>query len=312
MSDNENEDIEEVHFLEEEDDNNDYSVLENKNKILENNNFQIEKVNEQVLDKIIKIHEKFVINDDELFKEIEKCISYKKIIDLDLAELLAEFASKTHSSEKAEVLKEFYIFISDEEFDEGQLGEIRKMIPDILNKLDSKKNEINFREIFIQMKVEILLKILKMEDKYIQNVITKCIEKGWRISSIKTFQLKLQYLIPKDEKNIKDKMELEKIRIDNEKKKLIVDSLLDTITAFPMNNLVLDMNGIDFKNIKNRDNIARDFYLKCATKSNCPKKALDTNELLIALENKNINYFSKEKIEQFRYQISKYLKQKVL
>ena len=302
MSDNENEDIEEVPFLEEEDDNDDFSVVENKNKILEKNNVQIEKANDEIIDKIIRIHEEYGIINDALFKEIEKCIKYKIIIDLDLIKLLAEFASKANSSEKAEVLKEFYIFISDEEFEEDQLVIIRKLIPDILKKFDDKIEEINFREILIQMKIKIILKILDIEDKYINNIITRCIEKDWKLSSIKTFQVKLKNLIPNDEKNYKDKNELEKIKIENEQKKKIIESLLDTITAFPMNNLVLDMNEIDFTK---KETIARDFYLKCATKSNCLKKALDTNELLIALENKNLNYFSKEKIEEFRYQINK-------
>ena len=238
MSDNENEDIEEVPFLEEEDDNDDFSVVENKNKILEKNNVQIEKANDEIIDKIIRIHEEYGIINDALFKEIEKCIKYKIIIDLDLIKLLAEFASKANSSEKAEVLKEFYIFISDEEFEEDQLVIIRKLIPDILKKFDDKIEEINFREILIQMKIKIILKILEIEDKYINNIITRCIEKDWKLSSIRTFQVKLKNLIPNDEKNYKDKNELEKIKIENEQKKKIIESLLDTITAFPMNNLI--------------------------------------------------------------------------
>ena len=163
MSDNESEDIEEVPFLEEEDDNDDFSVVENKNKILEKNNVQIEKANDEFIEKIIRIHEEYGIINDDLFKEIEKCIKYKIIIDLDLIKLLEEFASKANSSEKAEVLKEFYIFISDEEFEEDQLVIIRKLIPDILKKFDDKIEEINFREILTQMKIEIILKYWKLK-----------------------------------------------------------------------------------------------------------------------------------------------------
>ena len=67
-----------------------------------------------------------------------------------------------------------------------------------------------------------------------------------------------------------------------------------------MNNMEIDLEGIDFKN---RETIARDFYLKCSTTSQSPKKELNADELLIALENKNLNYFDKEKIEQFRHQL---------
>ena len=69
-----------------------------------------------------------------------------------------------------------------------------------------------------------------------------------------------------------------------------------------MDNVMFNMENIDFTN---RETIARDFYLKCSTTSDCPKKELDIDELLTELENLNLNTFSKQKIAQFRHQIIK-------
>ena len=304
MSDDENENNIDDNILNEEEEEgenaeDDFLVKEIKNQILENNQVLLENGNEEIMNKIIKLHENLGIKDDELIEEIEICVK-NQIVDFSLIEIISLFADKTRSSEKVTILKDFYKFILDPEFDEKQLDTIRKLIPKILEKIDAKN--ISFRDILLQIKIEIILTIFGIQDKYIKKVIIKCIEKNWNISSIKTFYVKLQLLIPEDESKIKNKREVLKIKIKNEEKKHIMESLLETITAFPMNNLILNLSEINFKEL---DTIARDFYLKCSTTSDCPKKALDTNDLLIALENKNLNYFSKEKIELFRYQIKK-------
>ena len=307
MSDNENEDdIQEINILgeEEEVDNeseDNYFVKEMTNNILEKNEFFIENADDQVMNEIVKIHEKFGINDDELISEIGNCIT-NKILDISLVKIISEFASKIRSSEKIEILKSIYKFISDPEFDEDQNDKIRRKIPSILDKYEPLKNEISFREILLKIKIEIILYIFEINDKYMKDVITKCVEKNWNLTAIKIFQNKLKDLIPENEKGIKDEIILEETRIKNEEKRHIIESLLNIITAFPMDKVRLDMGNIDFKN---KETIARDFYLKCSTTSDCPKKELNLDELLIELENQNLNYFSKEKIAQFKNQINK-------
>ena len=54
-----------------------------------------------------------------------------------------------------------------------------------------------------------------------------------------------------------------------------------------MDKVMFDMGNIDFTN---KETIARDFYLKCSTTSDAPKKELNLDELLIELENQNLNY----------------------
>ena len=304
MSDDENENNIDDNILNEEEEEDekaegDFWVKEAKNQILENNQVLIENGNDEIMNKIIKLHEKLGIKDDELIEEIENCVK-NQIIDFSLIEKISLFADETGSSEKVAVLKEFYNFLLDPEFDENQLDTIRKLIPKILDETGAKN--ISFRDILLEIKIEIILAIFGIQDEYIKKVIIKCIEKNWNLSSIKIFHVKLQFLIPIDESKIKSRRELEKARIKNEEKKHIMESLLETITAFPMNNLILNLSEINFNE---PETIARDFYLKCSTTSDCPKKALDTNDLLIDLENKNLNYFSKEKIELFRYQIKK-------
>ena len=140
----------------------------------------------------------------------------------------------------------------------------------------------------MKIKIEIIFEAYDFQDKNIKKIITRCIEKDWNLTNIITFQNRLESFIPEDERNIKPPKTLEKVKKDNEEKLYIIKSLLDTITAFPMNNMEIDLEGIDFKN---RETIARDFYLKCSTTSQSPKKELNADELLIALENKNRNYF---------------------
>ena len=62
------------------------------------------------------------------------------------------------------------------------------------------------------------IKIFQINDKYMKKIIIECVIKNWNLSSIKTFQVKLEDFIPLDEKNIKDKNELIKIKIENEQK----------------------------------------------------------------------------------------------
>ena len=193
---------------------------------------------------------------------------------------------------------EFYHFLLDPEFKERHFEIIRKKIPKILSENNPKEN--SFRDTLIKIKIEIIFEAYDFQDKNIKKIITRCIEKDWNLTNIITFQNRLESFIPEDERNIKPPKTLEKVKKDNEEKLYIIKSLLDTITAFPMNNMEIDLEGIDFKN---RETIARDFYLKCSTTSQSPKKELNADELLIALENKNLNYFDKEKIEQFRHQL---------
>ena len=306
MSDSENEeDIQNIDILGQEEaefeSEDNFEIREMTNNILEKNDFFIEKGNDKVMNEIIKFHEKLGFNDDELISEIGNCIT-NKILDISLVKLISEFASQTRSSEKIEILKSIYKFISDPEFDVNQNEKIRKKIPLILNEYDPLKNEISFRDILIKMKKEIILYIFELNDKYIKDVIAKCIEKNWNLTAIKIFQNKLKTLIPENEKGIKDKKKLEETRIKNEEKRHIIESLLNIITAFPLDKVMLDMGNIDFTN---KETIARDFYLKCSTTSDAPKKELNLDELLIELENQNLNYFSKEKIAQFKYQIIK-------
>ena len=307
MSDNENEDdIQEIGFLEEEENEefeseDNFSITNVKNNILEKNEFYTENGNEQIMKKIIKLHENLGINDDELISEIRICV-INKILDIHLIKLLSEFASRIRSSEKIEILKLIYKFISSPEFDENHIEKIRKQIPIILEENDPTHNDISFRDIFIKIKTEIILTVFDINDKYIKEVISKCVEKNWSLTSIKIFQNKLKVLYPEKEEGIKDEKLLEERRLKNEEKRHVIDSLLNSITAFPMDKTMLDMENIDFKNIKT---IARDFYLKCSTTSDCPKKELNIKELLTELENLNLNYFSNEKIERFKHQINK-------
>ena len=309
MSDNENEDyIQDVGILAQEEDEyeseKNYIVKDMKNNIIEKNGLLTGKDNEKVMNIIIENIEKFGFNNDELIAEIEKCVT-NKIVDISLVETISEFASQFISDEKIEILKSFYKFISDPEFDVNQNEKIRKEIPIILNKFKESKNKLSFRDILIKIKIEIIINILDITDENIKDVITKCLEKNWSLTAIKIFQIKLKVLTSKDEKGITDEKELEKIKIENEQKRHIIESLLNTITAFPMDKTMLDLESIDFTNEKNKETIARDFYLKCSTTCDAPKKELNLDELLIELNNKNLNYFSKEKIAQFKHQIIK-------
>ena len=300
MSDSENEDNIECKILDddEEEDINEFSLQNNINEIFIKNGL-IYQENNPVIDEVIKLHIKLGIKDDELIKEIEECLN-NRLIDFSVVEAIANFTSKTNSTEKIAVLKELYKYISDPEFEPDNL----RLIPEILKQKNPKTMNISFRDFLLEMKKELVLANIKINDKNIRDVIVKCVERNWNLSSIKSFQIKLKYLIPLNEKKIKNKEKLEKVKIENEEKRYIMKSLIDTITAFPINcnNFLLNLNEIDFKN---RETIARDFYLKCSTSCDASKKALNTNDLLIALENDNLNYFPKEKIEQFRNQILK-------
>ena len=307
MSDSENDDrFKEVRILNEEeedefDSEDNFLVQDIKNNILEKNQFNTEKEDDPIMSEIIIIHRNYGFNDEELIAEVRKCV-INKIIDISLIKTISEFASKTHPNEKMYILKLIYEFISDPEFDENQNDKIRKYIPIILKKFEKIRKDKSFRDIFIKIKIEIILYIFDINDEYIQHIIAKCVEKNWNLTAIKTFQIKLKYLIPEDEKIIQDEELLEKKRIENEEKRHIIESLLNTISAFPMDNVMFNMENIDFTN---RETIARDFYLKCSTTSDCPKKELDVDELLTELENLNLNTFSKQKIAQFRHQIIK-------
>ena len=116
MSDSENEeDIQNIDILGQEEaefeSEDNFEIREMTNNILEKNDFFIEKGNDKVMNEIIKFHEKLGFNDDELISEIGNCIT-NKILDISLVKLISEFASQTRSSEKIEILKSIYKFIS--------------------------------------------------------------------------------------------------------------------------------------------------------------------------------------------------------
>ena len=300
MSDEESE-TEEDGILDEEEKNIKINIRENINKILLKNQINIDTGNEVIISEIKKLHQQLNIYNEQLLEEIEKCIQ-NKIIDISFIKTVSEFVSKTKFSDKIQVLKELYLFICDPELEKKHLEKVKKKIPESLNKINPEQLNKSLRDLFLDIKIKLVLEIFEINDKYMKKIIIECIRKNWNLSSIKTFQVKLKELIPSDEANVKDKNELMKIKIENEQKLHIMKSLMDTITAFPIDNLLLELNDIDFNN---KETIAREFYLKCATTSKSQKKALDIDELLIALENKNPNYFTKEKLKQFRDQIIK-------
>ena len=300
MSDNESEDNNEDNILENEEIEDDFKIKENINEILNKNKIDIEIDNKSLINKIIELHEDLGIKDEQLIQLIEKCI-INKLIDYSFIKLISDFAYKTIYHDKIVVLKEFYEFISDPEFDKKDVEKIKQKVPTILEKYDPENMDICFMDLLLKMKIEIVLEIFEINNENIKNVIITCIEKNWTLTNIKVLKSKLEILIPLDEITIIDKKEIEKVREENKKKLSIIKALQEIISIFPVNKEILNINQINFNNI---DNIAKEFYIKFSTYSQISENEPDIYDLLYSLENDNLNYFSKEKIEQFKLQIN--------
>ena len=149
MSDSENEDNIECKILDddEEEDINEFSLQNNINEIFIKNGL-IYQENNPVIDEVIKLHIKLGIKDDELIKEIEECLN-NRLIDFSIVEAIANFTSKTNSTEKTAVLKELYKYISDPEFEPDNL----RLIPEILKQKNPKTMNISFRDFLLEMKI---------------------------------------------------------------------------------------------------------------------------------------------------------------
>ena len=295
MSDNESEDNNEDNILENEEIEDGFKIKENINEILNKNKIDIEIDNKSLINKIIELHEDLGIKDEQLIQLIEKCI-INKLIDYSFIKLISDFAYKTIYHDKIVVLKEFYEFISDPEFDKKDVEKIKQKVPTILEKYDPENMDICFMDLLLKMKIEIVLEIFEINNENIKNVIITCIEKNWTVTNIKVLKSKLEILIPLDEINVIDKKEIDKVREENKKKLSIIKTLQEIISIFPVNKEILNINQINFNNI---DNIAKEFYIKFSTYSQISENEPDIYDLLYSLENDNLNYFSKEKIEQF-------------
>ena len=160
------------------------------------------------------------IRDDDLFEQIEKCIQYK-IIDLSFIKFILEIVNKSNLKDNIIALKEIYSFISFNEFEDTKKKFIKNIIYNIFKKVDTKNNDINFSDVLLQIKIEIVYKMFDIKNIYNQKMIAKCFEKNWNISSIISFQKKLKYFFP-----LKDK----KIKIDLEKNEKCL--MIDTIEEF--------------------------------------------------------------------------------
>ena len=199
---------------------NDFIFEENKSKIFVKNNYLTERRNENIINTIINLHEKLGIKDDDLFEQIEKYIQYK-IIDLSFIKFILEIVNKSNLKDNIIALKEIYSFISFNEFEDTKKKFIKNIIYNIFKKVDTKNNDINFSDVLLQIKIEIVYKMFDIKNIYNQKIIAKCFEKNWNISSIISFQKKLKYFFP-----LKDK----KIKIDLEKNEKCL--MIDTIEEF--------------------------------------------------------------------------------
>ena len=190
-----------------------------------------------------------------------------------------------------------YDFLIEADFQEDDYKIIRGVIKKNLINVNHVNN--NFKEITKVIKEEIIIYKLKIEDDYIKNIINTCVERNWSLKNIKEF---LSYLKPLYIKSIQglEKEELEKIKIENEQKIHITESLLNIIKTFPNVNFIDKLKKIKFDNLSN---IARDFYIECSSGKKNTKIELKTEELLNALQNMNKNYFTKDKINMFKEQI---------
>ena len=231
MSNIENNGNNENYLSEEEELKDDFILEKNNNEIFKKNKYLTEKRNETVINTIINLHQKFGIKDDELFENIEKCITFK-IIDFSFIKIILEFVNRTNLKEKIDILKEIYSFISNKEFKENKRINIKKIVSIIIQQNDSKDNIINFKNVLLQMKIQIIFKMFNIQDIYMQKMITKCLEKNWNLSTIIAFQKKLRCLFPINEKKIKN--QFEKMKFKTEEKRLMLATIEEFIYELNM------------------------------------------------------------------------------
>ena len=260
MSNFENNGNNENHLSEEEELNDDFILEENKNEIFKKNKYLTEKRNETVINTIISLHEKFGIKDDKLFENIEKCITYK-IIDLSFIKLVLELVNTINLVKKIDVLKEIYSFFPDKKLEKNNKDNILKKIVTFIPKIFDSKDKENA----LQMKIEIIFKILNIKNIYIQKIIVKCIKKNWDMSNIITFQKKLKCLFPINENIIKK--QFEKIQLEAKEKCLILDTIDEFIYELNMSEknkkeekYIIKESKQDFKNINFNSKEKNDYF----------------------------------------------------
>ena len=247
MSNIENGKINDNNLSEEEKLEDDFILEENKNKIYEKNKFLIEKGNDIIINTIINLHTQLDIKDDELFEDIEKCFIYK-IIDLSFIKIILEFVNQINLKEKIYALKEIYSFISHKEFKDNKRINIKKIISFIIQKNDLRNTVTNFKEVLLQMKIEIFFEIFNIKDIYMQKMITKCFKKNWNISSIIAFQKKLKYLFPLNEKRFKKKFE--RIQFETKERRLMLSTIEEFIYELNISKKIKKKENYNIKEIK--------------------------------------------------------------
>ena len=270
-----------------------YSIKENKIPNLENNQIFTEDIYYKIIE---NLHNSLKIYNSDLLNIIDNCAT-KNILNYSLIKLIANCTNKY--SQEGEVitnLKELYTFLLEPDFNEGDFKFIREIIKNNLK--EENLNNTNFKIIINNIKVEIIIKKLKIKDDYIINIIKNCVGKKWTFQNIKIFENFLKPLYSRSLKGLK-KEKLDEVKAENEYKIHISQSVLDIVDAFPVNNILDKTKNIIFDNLPN---VARDFYINCAYGKN-DKKKLDVQELFNTLQKKNKNYFDENKINQFREKI---------
>ena len=269
----------------------------NNIEILSRNDIYSENQDDLEIEKINELHKKNQINNSELFDKIELCVA-KNILNYSIVEQIVICAKKASlETEVMNNLTKLYDFLIEADFQEDDYKIIREIIKKNLVNVNHENN--NFKEITKVIKEKIIIYKLKIEDDYIKNIINSCVEKDWSLKNIKEFLSYLKLLYIKSIKGLEQE-ELEKIKIENEKKIHITESLLNIIKTFPNVNFIEKLKKIKFDNLSN---IARDFYIECSSGKMNTKAELNIQELLDALQKMNKNYFSKDKINMFKEQI---------
>ena len=285
---------------EEKEQNENYFLVKRyKNNLLENNRIFEMIFNEIMIDNIKKFHGNFELKDDKLYEKMLKCINVN-LIDFHLIKLISEYAFKSNSNEAIKVLEDFYQFIYIKNLDENNTKKYRKQIKFVMEQIDTKNIKNNLKNYFFDKKFEIIycLKEINNEDKNIKKLISTCIKKNWNLSNIINFINKLKELLV-----INNNDNTKKSNIKNEENYHIIKSLIEIIDTIKINNEEIDKS---IKQLKTKDTLVRDFYLQYSySEEESPKDFLELNDLLFLLEQKNLNYFSKGKFEQFRNQIIK-------
>ena len=279
------------------------SIIDEMDFSFEEEEFELNNfIEENKLLEIIKeIHDKLSIKDKNLIQKIEKCVNH---LGLDMIHVknISNLFAQSNSYDKISLLENFYDFLLAPEFSNRQ---INKIIPKIISRYQEKNiyMNMNLKNILIKIKIDLVLETFEIEDRYIEELITRCIQQDWNLSNISEFLRIFKKFLPINEKNIDKKLE-EEIKLQNLEKNLIFESILNIISAFPINNKILDLRTIDFFNT---ENVARNLYLLFSNISELNQNYFDTEEIMEKFENENLYlyYFTKEKIEQFKMQMHK-------